>query len=211
MAQQLSVDGRDVAELVLISSYHPQFMLDDDLFMIELFSWIHHIPLKEGGLDLGVVDEMTEFSKMASALPVEKRTKTALNELFKAEFGDRRRMELDQLLLRSYEIAIATNDALKPLTYDQFRDKYDIFKFSTLALPDYQIQPYAGSINLLKPKEATYLAVGSDREIVSYWEGLSEKGLHLHEVPGHHLNCKEEPNVAILARTLKGILNRNDA
>ena len=146
---------------------------------------------------------------MVLDLPVEKRTKTVLNELFKTEFGERRTMDLDELLSRSYEIAQRTNEAMKPLTYDQFKDKYDIFKFSSLALPDYQIRPYAGSMNLLKPKEAAFMAVGSDREIVSYWEGLSEKGLNLHEVPGDHLNCKEEPNVAVLARALKKIMNPN--
>jgi thioesterase domain-containing protein len=43
------------------------------------------------------------------------------------------------------------------------------------------------------------------------WETLAGGGLEIHDVPGGHISMFEEPNVRILAETLKAVLTSSDS
>ena len=73
------------------------------------------------------------------------------------------------------------------------------------ALERYTVQLYPGKITLLRAADVPE-TVGTRRNPTLGWEILAGGGLEIHDVPGGHISMFEEPNVRILAETLKAIL-----
>lgn len=209
IAQQLKQNGDEVKKLVLISSTHPSFMIDDDTMILELFSWVYRFSLREGGLDLGTETRLAGFMELLARQDPGDIDAAFVDRLF-AENNRNEQISTDQLFQKAFEIACRQSQALgDDATMEKFLGLYRVFKHSTLSLPRYDIQPYDGEVHLLRPKEAEYLSgYGHDkREPAEYFGKLAVKGLKVHEVPGNHITCMEEPNVGILASKLNTILS----
>jgi thioesterase domain-containing protein/acyl carrier protein len=78
------------------------------------------------------------------------------------------------------------------------------------ALGRYVVQPYSGKITLMRAADVEG-TVGTRRNPTLGWEPLAGGGLVIHDVPGTHISMFEEPNVRILAETLKAILPSSDS
>jgi amino acid adenylation domain-containing protein len=73
----------------------------------------------------------------------------------------------------------------------------------------YRPGEYRGPLNLLRATEVepALLAVGPEMG----WSGLAQGGIHTFDIPGNHHTIMDEPNVAILAETLKLCLETAEA
>jgi thioesterase domain-containing protein len=73
----------------------------------------------------------------------------------------------------------------------------------------YRPGEYRGPLSLLRATEVepALLAVGPEMG----WTGLAHGGIHTFDIPGNHHTIMDEPNVAILAETLKRCLETAEA
>jgi amino acid adenylation domain-containing protein len=73
----------------------------------------------------------------------------------------------------------------------------------------YQPREYRGPLTLLRATqvEPALLAVGPEMG----WSGFAPAGIHTFDIPGNHHTIMDEPNVAILAETLKRCLETAEA
>jgi thioesterase domain-containing protein/acyl carrier protein len=78
------------------------------------------------------------------------------------------------------------------------------------ALERYVVHPYPGKITLMRAADVEE-TVGTRRNPTLGWDNLAGGGLAIHDVPGGHISMFEEPNVRILAETLKTILPSSDS
>jgi acyl transferase domain-containing protein/thioesterase domain-containing protein/acyl carrier protein len=69
----------------------------------------------------------------------------------------------------------------------------------------YKVQPYPGKITLMRAADVRETAA-TRRNPTLGWETLAAGGLEIHDVPGGHTSMFLEPNVSVLAETLKPIL-----
>jgi acyl transferase domain-containing protein/thioesterase domain-containing protein len=73
------------------------------------------------------------------------------------------------------------------------------------ALDRYTVHFYPGKITLIRAANVRD-TVATHRDSTLGWEAVAGGGLEIHDVPGGHSSIFEEPNVRILAKTLKTIL-----
>jgi len=73
------------------------------------------------------------------------------------------------------------------------------------ALKHYVPRFYPGPITLIRAAE-TPETVGTHKDLTLGWKNLAGGGLQIYDVPGDHLSMFEEPNVRVLAETLKAVL-----
>jgi thioesterase domain-containing protein len=55
---------------------------------------------------------------------------------------------------------------------------------------------------------STYKAIGWHHDLFLGWEGLAAGGVQVHNIPGDHITLIAEPNVRILAETLRESLSK---
>lgn len=207
IAQQMKQNGDEVKALVLISSTHPSFMIDDDTMILELFSWTYRFSLSNGGLDLETENRISGFMDLLSRQNPGDIDAAFVDRLF-AENFKYEKMDTDQLFQEAFEIACRQSRAFgDDANLEKFLALYKIFKHSTLSLPRYDIQPYDGEVHLFRPKDAEYLSGYGKQDTAEYFGKLAVNGLKVHEVPGKHFSCMEEPNLGILASKLNTILS----
>jgi len=72
-------------------------------------------------------------------------------------------------------------------------------------LEAYTPKPYAGKITLIRATDFE-VTVGTLRNPTLGWDKFADGGLAIHDVPGAHTSMFREPNVTVLAATLKTIL-----
>lgn len=206
VAQQLWQRGQEVKALVLISSSHTPFMIDDDSMILELFSWIYRFSLQPNGVDLKTGDRLAGFMKLLAQHSPDVVNPEFVNKLFAENFSldDTQWPELSR---KAYAIAREESLAFgEDSTFEDFERAFKIFRHSSLSLPLYKVRPYGGSVHLFKPKMAEYACLYGKRDMSEYFGGLAED-FHLHEIPGNHLTCMEEPNIRILASKLNSVLS----
>lgn len=72
-------------------------------------------------------------------------------------------------------------------------------------LQRYRVRTYPGIVTLLRAVDYNP-TVGTRRAPLLGWEKFAVGGFEIHDVPGEHESMFKEPNVRILAETLKTIL-----
>lgn len=206
VAQQLRQRGEKVNALVLISSSHSPFMIDDDSMILELFSWIYRFSLQSGGIDLKTGDRLASLMKVLAQHSPDIVTAEFVNTMF-AENYSLNDIQWPDLFNKAYAIAGEESLAFgKDSTFEDFEKAFKVFRHSSLSLPLYNVRPYSGKVHLFKPKMAEYACIYGKRDVAEYFGGLAEN-FQFHEVPGNHLTCMEEPNVRILAAKLNSVLS----
>ncbi len=77
------------------------------------------------------------------------------------------------------------------------------------ALAGFHVQPYAGTVALIRAAQRGYDGIDSISEYddpALGWSGLVGDGLTIHDVPAHHVNMLLEPQVRDVAESIKLIL-----
>ena len=78
---------QEVKALVLISSSHTPFMIDDDSMILELFSWIYRFSLQPNGVDLKTGDRLAGFMKLLAQHSPDVVNPEFVNKLFAENFS----------------------------------------------------------------------------------------------------------------------------
>ena len=219
MAQQLYADGQKVAQVVLISSMKPAFLIEDEILIFYMFSKELSIPLEKAGC--GLEDsEFSDLSKALSKLDPQKIQQGSLVNLladekhspFASKYRMLEKMNSDERLTLAFNVVRSRNhDPLSRMTFDQFKSMFSIYKSSVGAVAKYQLRSYPGPIVIMKPKDQEDF-IPEDRmdlDIVSLWKNVATQGLKVYEIPGNHLTCLEEPNIRDLAQQLNKILSES--
>ena len=69
----------------------------------------------------------------------------------------------------------------------------------------YHLQPYPGKVTLMRAIDFRR-TVGTVWNPTLGWDNYAAGGIEIHDVPGEHNSMLREPNVKILAETLKSVL-----
>ena len=113
-------------------------------------------------------------------------------------------LSLDERL--AYVIEEAKNADLMPadITLSQARRLFEVFKANVTAVSNYSPEMASCRIALMKACERI-----SDvaQELTMGWDGLTENGVEVVEVPGNHFTMISEPHVRSLAERLKSCIN----
>jgi thioesterase domain-containing protein/ubiquinone/menaquinone biosynthesis C-methylase UbiE len=219
MAQQLYADGQKVAQVVLISSMKPPFLIDDEILIFYMFCTELFIPLEKTGFGLEV-SELSDVSEAILKLDPQKIQQGSLvnmltdekHSTFVAKYRMLKKMNSDERLTLAFDVARSTNhEHIAKMTFDQFKSMFSIYKSSVGAVAKYQPNFYPGSIIVMKPigQDDFIHKERKDMDIVSLWENVGTQGLTVHEIPGNHLTCLEEPNVCDLTQQLNKILRES--
>jgi thioesterase domain-containing protein len=71
---------------------------------------------------------------------------------------------------------------------------------SLTAMENYKVRPYAGRMALFRAQQA---APRIHSDPWGGWRQTALGGLQVHEIPGHHMNMLEEPQVRVLAEKMR--------
>jgi thioesterase domain-containing protein len=92
------------------------------------------------------------------------------------------------------------------LGMEQVTQLFQVFRMNVRAMLDYEPQPYAGRVTLLR---ASQQLADPPPPASNGWQELAAGGLEVHTVPGDHYTMMKEPQVHVLAGLLKACLERS--
>jgi amino acid adenylation domain-containing protein len=169
MAQQLHAQGQSVALLALIDSWAPQ---PDDT-----------APNDDDTLLAGFAHDLGRTFGKPSALTL----------------ADLRRVAPAQRL--GFVVAQAhAAEVLPPdIGEEQVRRALAVFAANSQAMRDYQPQPYAGNVALLR---ASAQPTVESPDALLGWDAFVTSGIALHAIPGDHYSMIRPPHVQVLAERL---------
>jgi thioesterase domain-containing protein len=80
-----------------------------------------------------------------------------------------------------------------------------VFLANVQATNAYTPQPYGGSLTLVRTGQ-TFGHHGQSPDLG--WRALAAGGVTIYRTPGHHLNLLKQPNVQVLAKRLRALLDQ---
>jgi thioesterase domain-containing protein len=86
---------------------------------------------------------------------------------------------------------------------------FEVFKSNLQAMWQYRPKPYAGKITLMASAQQP-IAIDIARDPLLGWGAWAAGGVEVHSIPGAHLDAIREPNVRVLADTLRRCLGEVD-
>lgn len=218
MARKLQYLGQQVEHLIMISSYKPPFVLDDDILFFHIFARGLSIPLtgtdfaltdSEFG-EIGKIIEDNGLSSLDSAIfrkiLAEDETSSFREKYFSLEI-----LTPEKRLALLFDFANSNDgDKLGNMSFTQFKRMFSIYKTSFMAVGRYDPKPYQGMVKFLSPMEKPSLGFAEKTDELLVWSDIALQGFTVYDIPGNHQTCLEMPNVTILVKIIEKILSQSD-
>jgi yersiniabactin nonribosomal peptide synthetase len=218
MARQLQYSGQRVEHLIMISSYKPSFIFDDDILLFHIFARELSISLAE--TDFALTD--SEFEKIGKIIAdnglssLESASfRKILAEDETASFREKyfllEKLTLEKRLALLFDLANSNDeDKLGNMSLTQFQRMFSIYQTSFMAVGRYEPVPYQGKVTFMKPMEKTSFGRAKKVDELLVWSDIALQGFTVHDIPGNHQTCLEMPNVVFLTGLVEKVLSQSD-
>lgn len=166
VARTFTERGGTVAGLTVISSYPPEFEVEEPMVVEGTFARA----LGTDPATLGYPGDTEELGRELSRVLAATPGRIPAGAI---DFGSLAEIPAAERVAR-----ITTN-----------ADQFAVFRHSFHAASKHVAQPYAGDITLLHPQEGLRLLSGMTGDLTGYWARLCLGTLNIVEVPGNHFTC----------------------